>query len=158
MWSPNVPEWPIVFFGIVKLGAIVHTSNPVSTPEELAFPARRWRRQDSLHGFGARRQSESGDRGIEKADPHRHDRRDAGPVVARDVAVDADPPAVTIDPANDVVVLPYSSGTTGLPKGVMLTHRNLVANLAQIDAIETAELRRWSASCRSSTSTGWWWS
>jgi len=38
-------------------------------------------------------------------------------------------------------VLPYSSGTTGLSKGVMLTHRNLLANLVQIDAIETAELK-----------------
>ena len=57
------------------------------------------------------------------------------------IAVDADPPPVTIDPASDVVVMPYSSGTTGLPKGVMLTHRNLVANLAQIDALETQELR-----------------
>ena len=38
---------------------------------------------------------------------------------------------VDIDPANDLVTLPYSSGTTGLPKGVMLTHRNLVANVAQ---------------------------
>ena len=41
------------------------------------------------------------------------------------------PPTVAIDPRHDVVVLPYSSGTTGLPKGVMLTHRNLVANLCQ---------------------------
>ena len=44
-----------------------------------------------------------------------------------------EPPAVSINPAEDVVVLPYSSGTTGLPKGVMLTHRNLVANLCQIN-------------------------
>ena len=43
----------------------------------------------------------------------------------------ADPPAVEIDPREDLVVLPYSSGTTGLPKGVMLTHYNLVANLLQ---------------------------
>ena len=38
---------------------------------------------------------------------------------------------VPVDYAEHVVVLPYSSGTTGLPKGVMLTHRNLVANVAQ---------------------------
>jgi 4-coumarate--CoA ligase len=34
---------------------------------------------------------------------------------------------------NDVAILPYSSGTTGLPKGVKLSHRNLVANLQQVD-------------------------
>jgi acyl-CoA synthetase (AMP-forming)/AMP-acid ligase II len=43
-------------------------------------------------------------------------------------------PPVEFDPATDVAVLPYSSGTTGLPKGVMLTHRNLVANLCQVQA------------------------
>ncbi len=43
-----------------------------------------------------------------------------------------DAPEVDIDPDADIAVLPYSSGTTGLPKGVMLTHRNLVANLCQL--------------------------
>ena len=38
-----------------------------------------------------------------------------------------------VDSKNDIAVLPYSSGTTGLPKGVMLSHYNLVANLCQID-------------------------
>jgi long-subunit acyl-CoA synthetase (AMP-forming) len=38
---------------------------------------------------------------------------------------------VSFDPATHVAVLPYSSGTTGIPKGVMLSHRNLVANVAQ---------------------------
>ena len=40
-------------------------------------------------------------------------------------------PEVTFDPATHVAVLPYSSGTTGIPKGVMLSHRNLIANVQQ---------------------------
>ena len=41
-------------------------------------------------------------------------------------------PRPEIDPAHDIAALPYSSGTTGLSKGVMLSHRNLVANILQM--------------------------
>ena len=43
-----------------------------------------------------------------------------------------DDSAAAIDVENDVVALPYSSGTTGLPKGVMLSHRGLVTSVAQL--------------------------
>ncbi|MCH7735134.1 MAG: AMP-binding protein [Chloroflexi bacterium] len=42
-----------------------------------------------------------------------------------------DPPAISVNPRQDLAVLPYSSGTTGLSKGVMLTHFNLTANIQQ---------------------------
>ena len=45
-----------------------------------------------------------------------------------------EPDPVEIDPEKDIAVLPYSSGTTGLPKGVMLTHYNLTSNLKQLMA------------------------
>ena len=44
------------------------------------------------------------------------------------------PPAVTIDPRTDLAVLPYTGGTTGLPKAAMLTHRNLIALQGQARA------------------------
>lgn len=41
---------------------------------------------------------------------------------------------------DDVVILPYSSGTTGLSKGVQLTHRNCVSNITQLDTPVTSHI------------------
>lgn len=45
-----------------------------------------------------------------------------------------------LDPRKDVSFLPYSSGTTGLPKGVMLTHYNVIANIVQLITDNTLEV------------------
>lgn len=44
---------------------------------------------------------------------------------------DGQPESVTIDPAEDIAVLQYTGGTTGVPKGAMLTHANIYANVMQ---------------------------
>jgi acyl-CoA synthetase (AMP-forming)/AMP-acid ligase II len=55
------------------------------------------------------------------------------PVLTALIAEGLPAPEVTLDPATHMAALPYSSGTTGRPKGVRLSHRNLIANLAQIE-------------------------
>eukprot|EP01133_Synstelium_polycarpum_P002614 gene2614-3005_t len=50
-------------------------------------------------------------------------------------------PRVKIDGFRETAILPFSSGTTGLPKGVMLTHYNMIANALQVQTIETTNFR-----------------
>ena len=137
LWSPNVPEWPVVFFAVIRIGGVVHTSNPASTPDELAYQLADGN-VTMLFTVGALAdKAKAAIAGSKRAIALFTIDETPGIPSLASLAVDQDPPPVSIDPALDLCVLPYSSGTTGLPKGVMLTHRNLVAQLHQIDAIES---------------------
>jgi len=52
------------------------------------------------------------------------------------------PPRVEIDPKEDLAVIQYTGGTTGLPKGCMLTHYNITSNIFQISIASTLERAR----------------
>jgi len=128
---PNLPEYAIALHGIAAAGGKCTTVNPLYTANELAHQL-----------------EDSGARILLTVPPFLDAAREAAERAGiQEVAVvgEADgatpfgellgdpsaAPSPEIDPASDVAVLPYSSGTTGLPKGVMLTHRNLVANICQ---------------------------
>jgi acyl-CoA synthetase (AMP-forming)/AMP-acid ligase II len=134
LYAANAPEYVIAFHAVAALGAACTTINPVYTVDELAF---------QLDHAGARalitgtevfeRAREAAVRaGIEVL--YAFGEVDGATPFA--ALLDGDPaaaPEARSEP-EDVVALPYSSGTTGLPKGVMLTHRNLVANILQSTA------------------------
>lgn len=128
---PNIPEYALAFHGVVSAGGVVAPISPVSTEEEMTAQldgtAARWvvtipplvpmvRRAggglvEQLYVFGEAQGATPFSSLLE------------GPTL---------PAGVEIDPHVDLAVLPSSSGTSGLPKAVMLTHHNLVANLCQM--------------------------
>jgi acyl-CoA synthetase (AMP-forming)/AMP-acid ligase II len=133
---PNSPEFAIALHAAARLGATVTPANPANTTHELAHQLRDAGAKLLIAGASlidkAREAIAECRQAIELVVTHDAPGLRSLASIARDV----DPPTVTIDPTTDVVALPYSSGTTGLPKGVMLTHRNLVANLLQLEAVE----------------------
>ena len=129
--APNLPEYAIVFHAAATVGGTVTTINPTYTVEEIQF---------QLKNAGARllvtiplflqtaRDAAANTRVEEIFVLGEADGATSFSDLQAGEPFSGNP---DISPDTDVVVLPYSSGTTGLPKGVMLTHRNLVANLAQ---------------------------
>ncbi|MFF1544084.1 4-coumarate--CoA ligase family protein [Streptomyces sp. NPDC058291] len=131
--SPNTVAFPLAFYAATRAGATVTTVHPLATAEEFARQlgdsAARWIVTVSPLLQTARRAAELAG-GVEEilvcdtAPGHRS--------LIDMLASNAPEPQVDIDPAQDVAVLPYSSGTTGVPKGVMLTHRQIATNLDQL--------------------------
>lgn len=133
--SPNLPEYVIAVHGVMRAGGTVTTMNPLYTEQEiehqlhdsearflLTIPAFLDKAAAAVRRCGIERIFVFGE--AEEAEPFATLMAEEGPA-----------PAVDIDPVEDVAAMLYSSGTTGLPKGVMLTHRNLVAALIQADKL-----------------------
>ncbi|OEL20629.1 putative 4-coumarate--CoA ligase 3 [Dichanthelium oligosanthes] len=127
----NCPEFAFVFLGAARLGAATTTANPFYTPHEI-------HRQAAAAGAkvivteacAAEKVREfAAERGVPVVTV---DGASEGCLELKDLMDAAEPLAADeeVDP-DDVVALPYSSGTTGMPKGVMLTHRSLVTSVAQ---------------------------
>ncbi len=136
IYSPNTPEYAVIFNAVASLGGINTTVNPLYTAGELANQLRdsRARFLITVPPFLDKAKEAAAAAGVE--DVYVFGEAEGARPFAELLAAPPSPPAVRIDPREDVVVLPYSSGTTGLPKGVMLTHRNLVANLRQCEGAE----------------------
>lgn len=137
IYLPNLPEYAIAFHAVATLGGIVTPINPLYTPQELAHQL-----TDSgaiylltIPLFLESAQKAAAESGQIKEIFVLGEAEGAVPF-AELLKNDGYPPAVSIDPGVDVVVLPYSSGVGGLLKGVMLTHHNLVANITQCEHME----------------------
>jgi len=138
LMGPNCPHWVITFYALLKLGAIVVQTNPMYVEREIAyqindseattiivFESLYPRVKNILEETSLHRVIAFNFMSLVKSTP---DLYSYDELIAK---YEPNPPEVTINPSEDLAVLQYTGGTTGVSKGVMLTHRNLVCNTLQ---------------------------
>ena len=119
---PNLPEFPIALHAGLRAGGVVTAASPLFTVPELADQLRRARARIvvTVGPLAETARTAAAEAGVEQV-------LELGELLA---GGDGPPPAERPEPDAVALLLP-SSGTTGLPKLVELTHRALVANLVQ---------------------------
>lgn len=141
----NSPEFAFAFLGASHLGAISTTANPFCTPAEISKQVRASKAKlivtQACYAEKVKDLAKENDDDIIKivivSDGGGGGSSSSPPIEGNcfhfselSQGNENEIPAVKINPG-DVVALPYSSGTTGLPKGVMLTHKGLITSIAQ---------------------------
>ncbi|MFW0785951.1 AMP-binding protein [Gordonia sp. CPCC 206044] len=140
--SPNIPAFATVFHGILRAGATATTINALFTAPEIAKQLRDAQAKMLVTISPMAEQAAAAAAEVGIADENLIILDGAGvaesghPNAADLLGPNLPAPDVEFDPATHVAALPYSSGTTGNPKGVKLSHRNLVANVAQIKPLQ----------------------
>ena len=137
VFCPNLPEYATIFLGVAAVGGINTTVNSLYSTNDLIhqFTDSRAKFLITIPAFMDRALPAADKCGIEEIFVL-GEAKGATPFIEL-LKNDGIAPEVTIDPKNDLVALPYSSGTTGLSKGVMLTHENLVSDMVLTTSINT---------------------
>jgi 4-coumarate--CoA ligase len=128
--APNVPEYAVVFHGVAMAGGTITTLNPTYTADEIRHQLNDSKASILVTVSAVLPVAQAASEGTAVTELFTIDPSDGATPFTELFGEPID--QVAVDPATHTVVMPYSSGTTGLSKGVMLSHRNLVANINQM--------------------------